>query len=234
MPTAVLDRETARKETGPPEIRESDSGGKPDVKAIMSDVRRRAQREPMDDGVTERQYLASVRDRLNRPLGRGFSEDFAESMRTRDGVGWNVELRPESLRSSSSAFGRGVRWLMSPLFRMMVSADPVLRQVERQAEINEYYRRLLVAANKDLELARLEMDAMKQELRKLGVHVSFAFAESRNGSERGSTSGRGRGDSRRGGRSRSRGDGRRGDAESAGRREGARSRPSRNRSSRAG
>ncbi len=199
MPQTIPGTETPGKESGPP-----------DVKAIMADIRRKAQRKPEDGALTEKQFLAQVRDRLNRPLGRGFTDDFAESMRARDGVAWNVELRPDAFRSSSSPLMRGVRRLLSPLLRMLVSTDPLVRQVARQAEINEYFRRLLVAASKDLERSRLEFDVMKHELRRLGVHVEFSFADPKNGSERSPAPGRGGrgggggGEGRRGGRPRGR------------------------------
>ncbi len=225
MPNATPGAETPTKEAGPP-----------DVKAIMADIRRKVQREPAPGAPTEKQFLANVRDRLNQPLGRGFTDDFVESMRTRDGVAWNVELRDEAFRSSPSPLVRGVRWLLSPLFRVFVSTEPVIRQVARQAEINEYFRRLLVATSKDLERARLELDAIKHELRRLGVHVEFAFADSKNGSDRGAAPGRGRGEGRRPARPRQRGEGRRGgsrdDGGSAGRRDGGRSRSGRSRKSR--
>ncbi len=188
MPTAVSEAETSR--TRKPT---------PDVKAIMADIRDRAQNQNNEDTVTKRQYRANVRDRLSRPLGRGFTEDFVQIMRVREPEGWNVQLEAESFGSSRSSLVRGLRWLFAPVRRALVNTDPAVRQAARQAEINEYFRRLLVAANEDLELTRLELGALRQQLGRLGVKADFSFAEPKPAPDRSrGRSPRGRSDSRRG------------------------------------
>ena len=204
------------------------SGPKPDVEKIMADIRRVARERAEEGAKSEREFKADVKKRMLSPLGsRGFSEEFAERIRSRDTSRWNIRLSKQAFRSSPFGLMRMVRWVLTPLTRLLVNFHPAVDQVARQAEINEYHRRLLWATNRDLELTRLELNLIKSELRRLGVHADFSFSSGAGSSEaaqRSGGSGRGRSDNR-GGRSdrgrgdRRRSDGNRSDRESGGRRE---------------
>lgn len=204
------------------------AGAKPDVEKIMADIRRVA-RERADEGnKTEREFKADVKKRMLMPLGsRGFSEDFAERIRSRDASRWNVQLTAAQFHGSAFVPMRVLRWFFTPLARLLVNVHPAVQQAARQAEINEYHRRLLWATNRDLELARLEINLIKSELRRLGVNADFAFSTGPGAAEassRSSGSGRGRSDGRGGRSDRGRGDrrrseGGRSDREGGGRRE---------------
>lgn len=203
------------------------NGAKPDVEKIMGDIRRVA-RERAEEGTrTEREFKADVKKRMLLPLGsRGFSDDFAEQIRSRDSSRWNVQLTAAQFHGSAFVLMRMLRWFFKPLARLLVNVHPAVQQAARQAEINEYHRRLLWTTNRDLELARLEINLIKTELRRLGVNAEFSFSPGPSGAEapaRSSGSGRGRSDARgrsdRGRGERRRSNGGRSDRESAGRRE---------------
>ncbi len=201
---------------------------KPDVERIMADIRRVARERAEEGKKSEREFKADVKKRMLSPLGsRGFTEEFAERIRSRDTSRWNIQLSKKAFRGSSFGLMRMARWFLTPLTRLLVNVNPAVEQAARQAEINEYHRRLLWATNRDLELTRLELNLIKSELRRLGVHADFSFSAAAGSSEpapRSGGSGRGRSDNR-GGRSdrgrgdRRRSDGNRSDRESGGRRE---------------
>ena len=208
---------------------------KPDVERIMADIRRVARERAEEGRKSEREFKADVKKRMLSPLGsRGFTEEFAERIRSRDTSRWNIQLSKKAFRGSSFGLMRMARWFLTPLTRLLVNVNPAVEQAARQAEINEYHRRLLWATNRDLELTRLELNLIKSELRRLGVHADFSFSSAAGSSEpaprsggsgrgrsdnRGGRSDRGRGDRRRSDGDRRRGDGNRSDRESGGRRE---------------
>lgn len=204
------------------------SSAKPDVEKIMADIRRAARERAEEGTKSEREFKADVKKRMLMPLGsRGFSEDFTERIRSRDASRWNIQLTAAQFHGSAFVPMRILRWILKPLARLMVNVHPAVQQAGRQAEINEYHRRLLWATNRDLELARLEINLIKSELRRLGVNADFSFSQGPAGAEassRSSGSGRGRSDARgsrsdRGRGERRRNDGGRSDREGAGRRE---------------
>ena len=203
--------ETAEKETS----QKAPSGAKPDVGKIMADIRRAARERAEEGTKSEREFKADVKKRMLMPLGsRGFSEEFAERIRSRDTSRWNIQLSKKAFRSSSFGLVRVLRWFFTPLTRLLVTFHPAVEQAARQAEINEYHRRLLWATNRDLELTRLEINVIKSELRRLGVNADFSFSSGTTTSEaaqRSGGSGRGRSDSRGGRSDRGRGDRRRSD-----------------------
>ena len=200
---------------------------KPDVEKIMADIRRVARERAEEGTKSEAEFKADVKKRMLSPLGsRGFSEDFAERIRSRDTSRWNIRLSTKALRGSTVGLMRMVRWFLTPVTRLLVNFHPAVEQAARQAEINEYHRRLLWATNRDLELTRLEVNLIKSELRRLGVHADFSFssgagtseaAQRSGGSGRGRSDNRGRSDRGRGDRRRT--DGGRSDRESGGRRD---------------
>ena len=192
------------------------SGAKPDVEKIMGDIRRGA-RERVEEGTkSERDFKADVKKRMLLPLSsRGFTEEFTERIRSRDTARWNIQLTKQAFHGSSFALMRILRWFLTPLTRLLVNLQPAVEQAARQAEINEYHRRLLWATNRDLELTRLEINLIKSELRRLGVNAEFSFSPgsaSGDAPQRGGHSGRGRSDNRGGRSDRGRGDRRRGDS----------------------
>ena len=203
--------ETPGRETSP----KAPSGAKPDVEKIMADIRRATRQRAEEGSKSEREFKADVKKRMLMPLSsRGFSEEFAERIRSRDTARWNIQLTKKAFRGSSFALMRMVRWFFTPLTRLLVNLHPAVEQAVRQAEINEYHRRLLWATNRDLELTRLEINLIKSELRRLGVNADFAFSPgstSTDAPQRSGQSGRGRSDSRGGRPDRGRGDRRRGD-----------------------
>ena len=194
----------ANETTGKAASQKAPSVPKPDVEKIMADIRRVARERAEGGAKSEREFKADVKKRMLMPLGsRGFSEDFAERIRSRDTSRWNIQLSNKAFRSSSIGLMQLLRWLLTPVTRLLVNFQPTVDQIARQAEINEYHRRLLWATNRDLELARLEISVIKNELRRLGVHADFSFSSVTSSSEAGqrsSGSGRGRSDNR-GGRS---------------------------------
>ena len=112
-----------------------------------------------------------------QPLARGFTDDFAEGVRSRDPG--PLEHRPEVEpvpwfvvgADAGAAAGCSRR-----LTRLLLNLEPVVELAARQAEINEYHRRLLwEVTSRDLEVARLELDLVKRELRRLGVNAEFSF-----------------------------------------------------------
>lgn len=216
----------ANQPTGKGTSPKASSVPKPDVEKIMADIRRVARERAEEGGKSEREFKADVKKRMLTPLGsRGFSEDFAERIRSRDTSRWNVQLSKKAFRSSPFGLLRLLRWFLTPLARLLVNVQPGVDQVARQAEINEYHRRLLWATNRDLELARLEINVIKSELRRLGVHADFSFSSGAASSEAGQRSGgsgRGRSDGRGGRSDRGRGDRRRGDGGRADREGGGR------------
>ena len=199
---------------------------KPDVEKIMADIRRVARERAEGGAKSEREFKADVKKRMLLPLGsRGFTEEFAERIRSRDTSRWNIRLSNKAFRSSPFGLLRLVRWFLTPLTRLLVNFHPAVEQVARQAEINEYHRRLLWATNRDLELTRLEVNLIKSELRRLGVHADFSFSPGAGSSEAGQRSGgsgRGRSDSRGGRSDRGRGDRRRSDGGRSDRESGSR------------
>ncbi len=192
------------------------SGAKPDVEKIMGDIRRVARERTEEGTKSERDFKADVKKRMLMPLSsRGFTEEFAERIRSRDTARWNIQLTKKAFRGSSFALVRILRWFLTPLTRLLVNLQPAVEQAARQAEINEYHRRLLWATNRDLELTRLEINLIKSELRRLGVNAEFSFSPgsaSADAPQRSGQSGRGRSDSRGGRSDRGRGDRRRSDA----------------------
>ena len=218
----------ANEPTGKGTPQKGPSVPKPDVEKIMADIRRVARERAEEGTKSEREFKADVKKRMLMPLGsRGFTEDFAERIRSRDTSRWNVQLSSTAFRSSPFGPMRLLRWFFTPLTRLLVNFQPTVDQVARQAEINEYHRRLLWATNRDLELARLEINVIKNELRRLGVHADFSFSSGGASSEAGQRSGgsgRGRSDNRGGRSDRGRGDrrrtdGARSDRDGGGRRE---------------
>ena len=203
------------------------SGAKPDVEKIMADIRRVARERAEEGTKSEREFKADVKKRMLMPLSaRGFSEDFAERIRSRDTARWNIQLTKKAFRGSSSALMRVLRWFFTPLTRLLINLHPAVEQAARQAEINEYHRRLLWATNRDLELMRLEINLIKTELRRLGVHADFSFSSasaSADAPQRSGQSGRGRSDGRGGRSDRGRGDRRRSDGGRSDRDSGGRS-----------
>ncbi len=218
----------ANEKAGKGTSQKAPSAPKPDVEKIMADIRRVARERAEEGAKSEREFKADVKKRMLSPLGsRGFSEEFAERIRSRDTSRWNIRLSKQAFRGSRFGLVRMARWLLTPLTRLLVNFHPAVEQAARQAEINEYHRRLLWATNRDLELTRLEVNVIKSELRRLGVHADFSFSSGAGSSEaaqRSAGSGRGRSDNR-GGRSdrgrgdRRRSDGGRSDRESGGRRD---------------
>ncbi len=208
----ATENETAGKGTS----ERAPSGAKPDVEKIMGDIRRAARERAEEGTKSERDFKADVKKRMLMPLSsRGFTEEFAERIRSRDTARWNIQLTQKAFRGSSFALMRILRWCLTPLTRLLVNLQPAVEQAARQAEINEYHRRLLWATNRDLELARLEINLIKSELRRLGVNAEFSFSPgsaSADTPQRSGQSGRGRSDSRGGRSDRGRGDRRRSDA----------------------
>ena len=192
------------------------SGAKPDVEKIMGDIRRGARERAEEGTKSERDFKADVKKRMLMPLSsRGFTEEFAERIRSRDTARWNIQLTKQAFRGSSFALMRILRWILTPLTRLLVNLQPAVEQAARQAEINEYHRRLLWATNRDLELTRLEINLIKSELRRLGVNAEFSFSPgsaSADAPQRSGQSGRGRSDGRGGRSDRGRGDRRRSDS----------------------
>ena len=127
----------------------------PDVEEIMAGIRRTARERAEEGGKTEREFKADLRKRMLQPLARGFTDDFAEGVRSRDQVRWNIGLKSNRFHGSSSAPMRVLRRLFSPLTRLLLNLEPVVELAARQAEINEYHRRLLWVTSRDLEVARL-------------------------------------------------------------------------------
>ena len=191
------------------------SGAKPDVEKIMGDIRRGARERAEEGTKSERDFKADVKKRMLLPLSsRGFTEEFTERIRSRDTARWNIQLTKQAFHGSSFALMRILRWFLTPLTRLLVNLQPAVEQAARQAEINEYHRRLLWATNRDLELTRLEINLIKSELRRLGVNAEFSFSPgsaSADAPQRGGHSGRGRSDNRGGRSDRGRGDRRRSD-----------------------
>ena len=199
--TAAASRQPPPKDSPP---------GRPDVENIMAGIRRTARERAEEGGKTEREFKADLRKRMLQPFtAHGFSDDFVERVRSRDQARWNIGLSARRLRASPSAPMRMLRWMFWPLTRVLVNVQSAAEQVGRQAEINEYHRRLLWAANRDLELARLELNLIKRELRRLGVYADFSFRRGPDGSPRSSSPARGRSDGRSGRSDRGRGNGRR-------------------------
>ncbi len=206
----------------------------PDVESIMAAIRRTTRERDEDTGTSEREFKSHLRRRMLKPLSsRGFSEDFIEGVRSREHDRWNISFESRDLGGGDSTLARVIRTLLSPFLRLALNTRPLAEFAARQAEINEYHRRLLWATNRDLEMARLELEAVKRELRKLGVNVDISFAvgpasapgPGRGGSPSRSGPGRGRGDGRSG-----RGGSRRGSRSGRGGRSGDRrssDRPSR-------
>ena len=192
------------------------SGAKPDVEKIMGDIRRGARERAEEGTKSERDFKADVKKRMLMPLSsRGFTEEFAERIRSRDTARWNIRLTKQAFRGSSFALMRILRWILTPLTRLLVNLQPAVEQAARQAEINEYHRRLLWATNRDLELTRLEINLIKSELRRLGVNAEFSFSPgsaSADAPQRSGQGGRGRSDGRGGRSDRGRGDRRRSDS----------------------
>lgn len=191
---------------------------KPDVEAIMADIRKTVRERADEGGLTEREFRARHLQRMLRPLaGPGISDDFADRFRSRDPSRWNIRLTRRDFHGGRSAAGRFLRRVLGPLVRLLVDLAPAAAQAARQAEINEYYRRLLWATNRDLEQARLELDLLKRELRRFGVRADFSFRAPSGDGESGASGGgptRGGGPERPrrregGGSERPRGDGRR-------------------------
>ena len=179
--------------------RRSAAPGKPDVDAIMAGIRKTLRERADEGGLTEREFQARHWQRMLRPL-KGLDEDFADRFRSRDPSRWNVVLNGADFHGGASGSARFFRRLLRPLARLLVDLSPAARQVARQAEINEYYRRLLWATNRDLEQTRLELDLLKRELRRFGVQAEFSFkAPPASGDEAGGSSaprGGGRGEDR--------------------------------------
>lgn len=198
--------------------RRSAAPGKPDVEAIMAGIRKTLRERADEGGLTEREFQARHWQRMLRPL-KGLDEDFADRFRSRDPSRWNVVLNGADFHGGASGSARFFRRLLRPLARLLVDLSPAARQVARQAEINEYYRRLLWATNRDLEQTRLELDLLKRELRRFGVQAEFSFkappasADEAGGSSapRGGGRGEDRGAGDRGRGERGRGDRGRGD-----------------------
>ena len=205
----------------------------PDVEEIMAGIRRTARERAEEGGKTEREFKADLRKRMLQPLARGFTDDFAEGVRSRDQVRWNIGLKSNRFHGSSSAPMRVLRRLFSPLTRLLLNLEPVVELAARQAEINEYHRRLLWVTSRDLEVARLELDLVKRELRRLGVNAEFSFGAGSGAGETPRRSGApsgGRGEGRGGRQDRGRSGGRRpntgrGPRNGGGRREAPASRP---------
>ena len=184
-------------------------GKTPDVRAIMAGIRRTVRERAREGGGGEREFRADLRKRMMQPLtARAFSEDFVERVRSRDSARWNIALRPKELHRAESLPTRLSRALLRPLVRLSINLDPALKLAARQAEINEYHRRLLWATNRDLEVTRRELDLLKRELGRLGVHADLSFssrpASRRGGGRRNPGFARSR-DSRSGGPDRGRG-----------------------------
>lgn len=188
--------------------RRSAAPAKPDVDAIMAGIRKTLRERAEDGGLTEREFQARHWQRMLRPL-KGLDEDFADRFRSRDPSRWNVALNGADFHGGASGSARFFRRLLGPLVRLLVDLSPAARQAARQAEINEYYRRLLWATNRDLEQTRLELDLLKRELRRFGVQAEFSFkAPPASADEAGGSSA-----SRGGGRGEDRGSGERGRGE---------------------
>ena len=204
--------------------RRSAAAAKPDVEAIMAGIRKTLRERADEGGLTEREFQARHWQRMLRPL-KGLDEDFADRFRSRDPSRWNVALDGADFHGGASGSARFFRRLLRPLARLLVDLSPAARQAARQAEINEYYRRLLWATNRDLEQTRLELDLLKRELRRFGVQAEFSFkappasADEASSAPRGGGRGedRGAGDRGRGERGRGdRGRGERGKGERSG------------------
>ena len=91
----------------------------PDVEEIMAGIRRTARERAEEGGKTEREFKADLRKRMLQPLARGFTDDFAEGVRSRDQVRWNIGLKSTRFHGSSSAPMRVLRRLFSPLTRLL-------------------------------------------------------------------------------------------------------------------
>ena len=191
--------------------RRSAAAAKPDVEAIMAGIRKTLRERADEGGLTEREFQARHWQRMLRPL-KGLDEDFADRFRSRDPSRWNVALDGADFHGGASGSARFFRRLLRPLARLLVDLSPAARQAARQAEINEYYRRLLWATNRDLEQTRLELDLLKRELRRFGVQAEFSFkappaaADEASSAPRGGGRGEDRGAGERGKGERGRGD----------------------------
>ena len=179
----------------------------------MANIRKEARARNEVVGPTEREFRLAVRRRMLQPLNpRDFTRDFVDRVRSRDQAKWNVRLDDADLTVSPSAPMRVARLLMRPFRILAVNLAPAFAQVDRQAQINEYHRRLLWATTRELELTRLQLDLLKRELRRLGIRTDiplFRGGRRDDGRSR-DRAPRGRGTSRGSPRTAFRNDGRRG------------------------
>ena len=75
----------ANEKAGKGTSQKAPSPPKPDVEKIMADIRRVARERAEEGAKSEREFKADVKKRMLLPLGsRGFSEEFAERIRSRD------------------------------------------------------------------------------------------------------------------------------------------------------
>ena len=146
--------------------------GQPNVRAIMAGLRKTIHEKPRVVAVSDRDLAARLRHRMTRPLGgRRFSEGFVQGVRSGDPSRWNLQRDPQGSHGPASAWTRLVRAVFGPLVRRAMDPGPVQAVAARQSDINEYYRRLLWATNRDLIATRTELNLLKQELLRLGIHI---------------------------------------------------------------
>ncbi len=146
--------------------------GQPDVRAIMAGLRKTIHEKPRVAAVSDRDLAARLRQRMTHPLsGRRFSGEFVRGVRSGDPARWNLRPDPPGSGGPESAWTRFVRAVFGPLVRRAMDSGPVQAVAARQSDINEYYRRLLWATNRDLIATRTELNLLKQELVRLGIHI---------------------------------------------------------------
>lgn len=207
----------AAKRPAPPLESDSKSSA-PSAESIMAGIRRTVAEQPNKRVPRDKDLRDELQNRMLRPFStRGFSDRFTADVRSRVQGRWNIRLSADDLADGEPAALKVARAIFSPVLLLALNLQAVLTTASRQAEINEYHRRLLWATNRDLAIARRELDTLKRELRRLGVNADFAPEESSRRSRRS-----GRPAPRRTGSGRGRGGGRRGPRPNRGRRPGNR------------
>ena len=224
MATSANPGATAKRPAPPMESDRKDSA--PNAASIMAGIRRTVQTRPNEPGPREKDLRDELQGRMLRPFStRGFSETFTADVRSRVQGRWNIQLSADDLADGESAAWRVARAVFSPVLLLAFNLGALVGMASRQAEINEYHRRLLWATNRDLAIARRELDGLKRELRRLGVHADFSAGGP---PSRSRPAGRSGSSARRSGPGRGRG--RRGPGRNRGRRSGDRPRGGRGRS----
>lgn len=172
MATSATSGAAANRPAPPRQTDRKDSA--PNAESIMAGIRRTAHERPKEPAPREKDLRDELRGRMLRPFStRGFSETFTEDVRSRVQGRWNIRLTEEDLADGEPAALKIARAVFSPVLLLAMNVRALVGTTARQAEINEYHRRLLWATNRDLAIAQRELDALKRELRRLGVHADF-------------------------------------------------------------